>query len=124
MTPGKRLVSMRFCRCSRTWLLAALGVAVLGVVVWRTWPWGHTPARPRDSTKVVLVSPRDGATDVDGQAPVQIHFSNGLTLETLTADSVRLVNSAGTPVAARLGSDIEGDVVNLQPTQRLLPRTS
>src|SRR5262249_8156809 len=65
-----------------------------------------------------------GAADIDLQAPVQIHFSNGLTLATLTADSVRLVDSAGVAVAARLGSDIEGDVVNLQPAQPLLPRTS
>jgi glucose/arabinose dehydrogenase len=124
MTFIKRLVSERFPRSLRIWLLAALGVAVLGVAAWMTWPWGGATARPKDSTKVVLVSPPDGATDVDVQAPVQIHFSNGLTLDTITADSVRLVVSGGIPVAARLGSDIEGDVVNLRPTQRLLPRTS
>ncbi len=75
-------------------------------------------------TKVVRVAPRDKATDVDVQAPLQIHFSNGLKLATITADSVRLLNSAGMTVPAKLGSDIEGDVVNLQPTRRLLPRTT
>ena len=61
-------------------------------------------------------------TDVDPRAPVQIHFSNGLKLTTISADSVRLLDAAGTPMPARLGSDIEGDVVNLQPTKPLLPR--
>jgi outer membrane protein assembly factor BamB len=132
MSIGRNLVRHVF-RSSRTftgaagarmWLLAALGVALLGVAVWMTWTWGRATARPNGSTKVVLVSPHDEATDVDVQAPVQIHFSNGLTLVTITAGSVRLVHSSGAPVPARLSSDIEGDVVTLQPTQRLLPRTS
>src|SRR5262245_60409012 len=118
MTLDKRFVSGQFPRSSIIWLLAALGVAVLGVAGWIMWPWGGSTVLPKDSTKVVLVSPRDAATDVDVQAPVQIHFSNGLTLKTLTADSVRLVDPAGAPIEARLGSDIEGDVVSLQPTQR------
>jgi glucose/arabinose dehydrogenase len=97
--------------------------AALGVAAWLTWPWGCAAARPPEATKVVRVSPRDKATDVDVRAPVQIHFSNGLKLATLTADSVRLLDPAGSPVPARLGSDIEGDVVTLQPRERLLPRT-
>src|SRR5262245_11578775 len=63
---------------------------------------------PARSTRVVQVSPPDKATDVDTRAPVQLHFSNGLKLNTLSSDSVRLLNSTGTPVPARLGSDIEG----------------
>src|SRR5262245_23470597 len=89
-----------------------------------TWTRGWSTARPGHSTRVVQVSPRDEATDVNVQTLVQLHFSNGLTLETITADSIHLVDSAGAPVAARLGFDIEGDVVNIQPTQPLLPRTS
>src|SRR5262249_14564200 len=89
-----------------------------------TWPWESASARPAEPTKVVLVSPRDKATVVDVRAPVQIHFSKWLTLTTITADSVRLLTAAGAAVPARLGSDIEGDVVNLQPRERLLPRTS
>jgi glucose/arabinose dehydrogenase len=70
------------------------------------------------------VSPRDKATGVDPRAPVQIHFSNGLKLDTLTAAGVRLLTSAGSAVPAKLGSDIEGDVVNVQPRDPLKPRTS
>src|SRR5262245_24022093 len=76
------------------------------------------------STKVVQVSPPDKSVDVDPRAPLQLHFSNGLTLTTITADSVRLLNAAGTPVPARLGSDIEGDVVNVQPNDPLPGRTA
>ncbi len=74
------------------------------------------------ATTVVMVTPRDGANRGQRECPVQIHFSNGLKLATLTADSVRLLDSAGKPVPAQLGSDIEGDVVNLQPTERCCPR--
>ena len=74
-------------------------------------------------TTVVLVSPRDGATGLDVQTTMEIHFSNGLMLTTITPDSIRLLNSAGLPVRAQLGSDIEGDVVNIQPNQRLAPQT-
>lgn len=76
------------------------------------------------STKVVRVSPRDNATDVDTRAPMQLHFSNGLTLATIGPESVRLLDSTGTPVPTRLGSDIEGDVVNIQPVEPLLAKTT
>src|SRR5262245_11166336 len=79
---------------------------------------------PAKSTKIVRVSPRDKAKDVDVRAPVQIHFSNGLKLATIRADSIRLLNSAGTPIPSRLGSDLEADVVNLKPVKPLLPRSS
>jgi len=75
-------------------------------------------------TTVVQVNPRDGATGVNLQSTVEIHFSNGLKLTTITPDSIRLLNSAGVPVRARLGSDIEADVVNIQPGERLMPQTS
>lgn len=75
-------------------------------------------------TKVVLVSPRNGATNVNPQTTVEIHFSNGLRLPTIAPDSIRLLDAAGLPVHARLGSDIEADVVNIQPGERLLPNTS
>ena len=55
------------------------------------------------STTVVKVTPRDGATDVNVSAPLQVHFSNGLTLTTLTADSVRLLDPAGKPVRRPIG---------------------
>jgi hypothetical protein len=77
-----------------------------------------------EPTKVVRVTPRDKATGTDVHAPVQIHFSNGLKLTTINADSVRLLDAAGKPVAVKLSSDIEGDVVNVQPARALLPRTS
>ena len=82
---------------------------------------GTAVASAADSTRVVMVSPRDQAADVSPQTLVQIHFSNGLKLPTLTADAVRLLDPDGKSVAAKLGSDIEGDVVNLQPTGKLLP---
>jgi glucose/arabinose dehydrogenase len=82
-------------------------------------------AKPQSkATKVVRVYPRDKATDVDVRAPVQIHFSNGLKLTTIGPDAVRLLDAKGTPVACRSGSDIEGDVVTLQPTKALPPRSS
>jgi len=81
-------------------------------------------ADPAKSTKVVRVNPQDKATSIDLRAPVQVHFSNGLKLATLTADAVRLLDSDGKPVPAKLGSDIEGDVVTLKPAGRLLPRMS
>jgi glucose/arabinose dehydrogenase len=76
-------------------------------------------------TTVVMVTPRDGETSFNIRSPLQIHFSNGLTLSSLTADSVRLLDAAdGKPVRAQLGSDIEGDVVNIQPAERLSPETT
>jgi glucose/arabinose dehydrogenase len=98
--------------------------ACLGVVACLTVAPGFAGEPPGKSTKVVRVNPRDKATDVDPHVLVQIHFSSGLKLTTLGADAVRLVTSAGTPLPAKLGSDIEGDVVNVRPTRPLLPRTS
>ncbi len=77
----------------------------------------------QNQTRVVLVTPPDGARGADVDTVVQVHFSTGLRLSTLTADSVRLLDPAGASVAVRRGSDIEGDVVNLQPQQRLAART-
>ena len=57
-------------------------------------------------------------------APLQVHFSNGLSLATLTADSVRVLDPDGKPVRAQLGSDIEGDVINIQPAERLATATT
>jgi hypothetical protein len=74
-------------------------------------------------TTVVQVRRRDGPTGINLQTTVEIHFSNGLTLTTITPDSIRLLNPAGLPVRAQLGSDIEADVVNLQPNERLTPQT-
>src|SRR5262245_531593 len=96
----------------------------LGVVACLTCAPGFATEPVAKSTKVVRVNPRDKATDVDPRAPVQVHFSNGLKLLTLDADSVRLLTSVGATVQARLGSDIEGDVVNLRPVKPLSPRSS
>jgi glucose/arabinose dehydrogenase len=98
-------------------LLVALSVAALML------PSGErATADPAKSTKVVRVNPQDKATSIDLRAPMQVHFSNGLKLATLTADAVRLLDSDGKLVPAKLGSDIEGDVVTLKPNGRLLPR--
>jgi hypothetical protein len=75
-------------------------------------------------THVVSVTPHDGATSVDLDAVVQVHFSTGLALMTISVKSVRLLDAAGVSVPAQLGFDLEGDVVNLQPSQHLRPRTS
>jgi len=109
-----------YVNVARIFLAAAL--AALAVPAWLTWQ--RASAIPPEPTKVVRVSPRDKATGVDPRAPVQIHFSNGLKLATLTGDAVRLLTAAGVAVPAKLGSDIEGDVVNLQPRDPLKPRTS
>jgi hypothetical protein len=73
-------------------------------------------------TSVVSVAPREGAAGVDLETFVQVHFSTGLALRTVTADSVRLLDSAGVVVPAQLGFDLEGDVVNLQPNTDLKPQ--
>ena len=90
--------------------------------VWVATTPGCANRPPKPSTKVVQVSPADGATGVAPGAPLQIHFSNGLTLATLRAEAFRLLDSAGTAVPAQLGSDLEGDVVNLQPSRPLKPQ--
>jgi glucose/arabinose dehydrogenase len=82
------------------------------------------PAEPREPTRVVSVTPRDGATNIDVDAVAQIHFSTGLTIRTINAETVRLLDPRGIPVPVQLGSDLEGDVVNLQPRERLTPQTS
>jgi glucose/arabinose dehydrogenase len=75
-------------------------------------------------TRIVQISPRAGATNVSPQAGVEIHFSDGLTLTSINSNSIRLLNSAGRPVSAQLGSDLEADVVHLQPRERLLPQAA
>jgi glucose/arabinose dehydrogenase len=95
---------------------------------WLAWAiagWAAGCATPPSSetTRVVSVSPGDGAKDVDVRRPVQIHFSDGLTLRTLGPESVRLLDPDLGPVPAQLGSDIEGDVVNVQPRRPLMPRS-
>src|SRR5687767_2878602 len=70
-------------------------------------------------TKVVMVRPPNGAKGVDWQTALQLHFSNGLTLDKINANSVRLLGPGGKPVPGKLGSDIQGDVVSLLPNQRL-----
>ena len=91
----------------------AISLVILGLV----------GAASAAGTTVVSVSPADGATEVNVDAVVQVHFSGGLTLASITAESVRLTGPEDAPVAARLGSDIEADVVNIRPLERLRPRT-
>jgi outer membrane protein assembly factor BamB len=106
-------------RVTAAWRIRSLpSVAVVLVL------WGCASPRPETSTRVVRVRPGDGAVDVDVQKPVELHFSNGLTLSTITARAIRLLDAAGKPVPVRLGSDIEGDVVNIQPLAQLEPRSS
>ena len=99
-------------------------LGALGLPVWMVCAAGSTSVFADEPTRVVLVSPRDKATKVNVETLVQIHFSTGLKLETITADSVRLLDPAGKPVASKLGSDIEGDVVNIQPSARLTRQTT
>ena len=88
----------------------------------------ETVAIAVDATEAVVVDfdPLPAAVDAEAAlapgAPLQIHFSNGLTLATLRAEAFRLLDSAGTAVPAQLGSDLEGDVVNLQPSRPLKPQ--
>jgi len=99
--------------------LKALGLA------WSLlFPAIRSGAEQEAATKVVSVSPQNGAKDVQVQAGVQIHFSKGLKLDSITADSVRLLDAGGNSVPVQLGSDIEADVVNLRPRERLKPRTA
>ena len=74
-------------------------------------------------TRVVRVNPRDGATNVSLQATIEIHFSNGLKLTSISPESIRVLDSSGVPVGIRLGSDIEADVVNIQFAERLKARS-
>jgi glucose/arabinose dehydrogenase len=112
----------RWLPCRLLILLTLWGPAIAGTDEFTKQPPGQSSSSER--TRVVSVTPRDGANGVDTDVVLQIHFSTGLSLKAITADSVRLLDSAGKPVPAQLGSDLEGDVVNLQPKQRLRPRTS
>jgi glucose/arabinose dehydrogenase len=114
-------------KASRFFALVARKVRLLwalGLPVWMVCAAACTSSFADEPTRVVLVSPRDKATEVNVETLVQIHFSTGLKLETITADSVRLLDPAGKSVACKLGSDIEGDVVNLQPSARLTGQTT
>ena len=96
-------------RCSGLMVPALLGAlpALAGAAE------GDEPAR------VVSVTPRDAATDVELDAVVQIHFSIGLSLPTISAETIRLLDASGAAVPTRLGFDLEGDVVNLRAQGRL-----
>jgi glucose/arabinose dehydrogenase len=78
----------------------------------------------RQPTTVVSVTPRDKANGVAVDGTLQIHFSTGLTIRSITADSVRLLDDAGKAVPAQLGSDLEADVVTVQPKGKLRPHAS
>jgi glucose/arabinose dehydrogenase len=80
-------------------------------------------SRPDSPAKVVSVAPRDGATRIGLDPIVQVHFSQGLSLKTLSAESVQLLDSANKPISAQIGSDLEGDVVNIRPKERLRPQS-
>ena len=97
---------------------------MLAVAACILWTFECKTALPQTPTKVVQISPRDGATNVNQQNTVEIHFSNGLKLTTIHSNSIRLLNAAALPVRSRLGSDIEADVVHIQPADRLTPHTS
>jgi hypothetical protein len=102
-----------------SWLAATCLAAWLSAGGGRT----RTGAPTNISATIVSVTPRGGATDVNPQAIVQVHFSNGLELTSITDDSIRLLDSAGMPVSVQLGSDLEADVVNIQPNERLAPNS-
>jgi glucose/arabinose dehydrogenase len=80
-------------------------------------------ARSADPTRIVSVTPADKAIDIELDAVIQIHFSIGLSLKTISAESVRLLDAARNPVPTRLGFDLEGDVVNMRSQARLRPQS-
>lgn len=92
---------------------------VIGMASW-ILPMLGTSAEP---TRVVQITPQNGATNVDAQALLQVHFSTGLKLTSLNTNAIRLLDSAGKPVGIRLGSDIEGDVVTIQMLEPLAFKT-
>src|SRR5688500_11479104 len=98
-------------------------VLIAGLAIWLAGCRGAPPAG-RPATRVVSVSPREGAVGIDPRAHAQIHFSTGLELGTIAEDSIHLLGPDSAPVPARLGFDIEGDVVNLAPTRPLLPEAA
>jgi hypothetical protein len=75
-------------------------------------------------TRVVSTTPDEGATEVAVDAVLQVHFSTGLTLTTVTAESIRLVDAGEALVPSQLGTDLEGDVVSLRPHRRLRPNVT
>jgi glucose/arabinose dehydrogenase len=111
--PSRRASQFRDPAAEITWGFPAICISF--------WILFAVVAHAAEPTRVVMVTPRDQAADVSVQTLVQIHLSNGLRLPTLTADVVRLLDPDGKSVACKLGSDIEGDVVNLQPSMRLRP---
>jgi glucose/arabinose dehydrogenase len=75
-----------------------------------------------EKTRVASVTPRDRTTDVELDVVVQVHFTTGLSLRTISADTVRLLDAQGAPVPTRLGFDLEGDVVNIRSQGQLKPQ--
>lgn len=80
---------------------------------------GTGNAQMDEMTRVVSVTPQDRAIDADLDTVIQLHFSTGLSLRTISAETIRLLDDGGKPVPARLGFDLEGDVVNLRSQARL-----
>lgn|SRR5688572_29768441 len=77
-------------------------VLMAGFAVWLAGCRGAPPAG-RPPTRVVSVSPREGAVDIDPRAHAQIHFSTGFELSTIAADAIRLLGPDSAPVPGRLG---------------------
>lgn len=105
-------------------MMKLLQWSILGLLPCIPGTSGCAIAHRDSSTRVVQVTPGDGATGVPARSIVQVHFSDGLRIASVNPDSIRLLGPAGAPVPARLGSDIEADVVNLQPDEPLKPGTA
>jgi glucose/arabinose dehydrogenase len=100
------------------WLYAAMLLVGLSLSAQVT-----VVAAPPQPTQVVSVAPRDSAVNVAVDVIAEIHFANGLSLKSISAASIRLLDAAGVPVPLKLGSDLEADIVNLRPLARLKPQS-
>ncbi len=92
---------------------------------WAAVLFGFAAAACVDPLAVVLKplsvinwEPSSGATCVDARAVVQVTFSDDLDIDTLTAQSFRLVDAAG-PVLAELDYDQRVQTASLTPVESL-----
>lgn len=64
---------------------------MLGIAACISWTIECKTALAQSPTKVVQVGPRDGVTNVNVHSTVEIHFSNGLKLTTISSNFIRLL---------------------------------
>ena len=82
---------------------------------------GHgTTRRPHQSRFCYTPRRSNKRRRGDNRAGALLHWASR---KSLTAESIRLLDPAGKPLPAQLGSDLEGDVVNIRPKDRLKPQS-